>query len=157
MLEAKMLMTYYMPIRVNESKLQLISPSTKPGFKNMLYKKSVFAYVGLFPARLVYIKYSFESSCSSSTHTQSAPLSRSMSTPTGQARQGCDSTDKLILKTNAWRIILNRKLTFRRRYLYNLYIKWSSSSFYCLMATISLSEPPLKIALLFTACTLSDF
>ena len=69
-----------------------------------------------------------------------------MSTPTGQARQGSDSTDKLILKTNAWRIILNRKLTFRRRYLYNLYIKWSSSSFYCLMATISLSlfEPPSK-------------
>ena len=147
-----------MPIRVNESKLQLISPSTKPGFKNMLYKKKRLCLRRtIFPARLVYIKYSFESSCSSSTHTQSTPLSRSMSTPTGQARQGSDSTDKLILKTNAWRIILNRKLTFRRRYLYNLYIKWSSSSFYCLMATISLSEPPRKIALLFTACTLSDF
>ena len=29
--------------------------------------------------------------------------------------RGSDSTDQLILKTNAWRIILNCKLTFRRR------------------------------------------
>ena len=138
-----------MPIRVNENKLQLISPSTKLGFKNMLYKKSVFC-----------LRWTISSSASLRALNRTAvqvyaDADRSSKVKQGRdaVYQGSDSTDKLILKTNAWRIILNCKLTFRRRYLYNLNKKWSSSSFYCLMATISLSEPPRKIALLLTAYT----
>ena len=126
-----------MPIRVNENKLQLISPSTKLGFKNMLYKKSVFC-----------LRWTISSSASLRASNRTAvqvyaDADRSSKVKQGRdaVYQGSDSTDKLILKTNAWRIILNCKLTFRRRYLYNLNKKWSSSSFYCLMATISLGTP----------------
>ena len=126
-----------MPIRVNENKLQLISPSTKLGFKNMLYKKSVFC-----------LRWTISSSASLRALNRTAvqvyaDADRSSKVKQGRdaVYQGSDSTDKLILKTNAWRIILNCKLTFRRRYLYNLNKKWSSSSFYCLMATISLGTP----------------
>ena len=127
-----------MPIRVNENKLQLISPSTKLGFKNMLYKKKRFC-----------LRWTLSSSASLRALNRTAVQvyadadrsGKPMSVRFDAVYRGSDSTDQLILKTNAWRIILNCKLTFRRRYLYNLNKKWSSSSFYCLMATISLGTP----------------
>ena len=82
----------------------------------MLYKKSVFC-----------LRWTISSSASLRALNRTAvqvyaDADRSSKVKQGRdaVYQGSDSTDKLILKTNAWRIILNCKLTFRRRYLYNL-------------------------------------
>ena len=101
-----------MAIRVNENKLQLISPGTKLGFKNMLYKKASLPTSDYFRLGLSILNIALNQAVLPQ-HT----LNRRRQVKQGRdaVYQGSDSTDKLILKTNAWCIILNCKLTFRRR------------------------------------------
>ena len=109
-----------MAIRVNENKLQLISPGTKLGFKNMLYKKASLPTSDYFRLGLSILNIALNQAVLPQ-HTlnrrQCSGLCRRRQVKQGRdaVYQGSDSTDKLILKTNAWCIILNCKLTFRRR------------------------------------------